>query len=721
MRTRPLGCMTFTALVAAVIALLAIVGVIVVTGNSMFSPGALSALTVTDGAQAVSTGGVTSHAQLEGRCDACHAAIWSGQKMGDRCVACHADVATQSATGTGLHGKLDANAATCLRCHTEHHGATASTTLADPRVFPHEQTGFVLTAHAQPAVAAAVGCRSCHPGSPRDYKVPDCVSCHQKLDAAKMAKHTDTYGAQCLNCHDGKDTYGHAFVHTTYALTGKHAGADCASCHKGSTTLAALRTTSTTCATCHAKNDVHQGRLGQSCGTCHTPDGWTGAQLDHGTQTTFPLAGKHAAVACESCHVNRQWSGLGTTCASCHKKDDPHAGKFGADCASCHNASDWKDAKFDHSITGFSLAQAHASVSCDKCHANKRFAGTPTTCVGCHASQDKHNGVLGNRCEQCHSATQWANASYNHNAAAFKLVGAHVGVTCERCHSKAPPASTVTTCVGCHAAKDVHNGSMGSVCETCHKPTAWMDVKVNHQEHAHGLRSVPQQARVPRQPLRRRLLVLPHHQGLAPRGLQPRRDQLQADRRPPLGDLPQVPHQPVGDVHGRVHRVRLMPQEAGQPHGGHGLQLRSVPHDPGLVALDVQPQHHVIPADWRPHEAALHQVPHLAHLVRRAAHIVRRLPQQAVESPELVRDGLHALPHDHRVAADPLHGTAHLPHDAPRGWRRLRQLPCGNAVGVLVRQVPRERPRREPRPVKVRLMPSRRQGRGLASPAATLS
>ena len=487
MRTRPLGCMTFTALVAAVIALLAIVGVIVVTGNSMFSPGALSALTVTDGAQAVSTGGVTSHAQLEGRCDACHAAIWSGQKMGDRCVACHADVATQSATGTGLHGKLDANAATCLRCHTEHHGATASTTLADPRVFPHEQTGFVLTAHAQPAVAAAVGCRSCHPGSPRDYKVPDCVSCHQKLDAAKMAKHTDTYGAQCLNCHDGKDTYGHAFVHTTYALTGKHAGADCASCHKGSTTLAALRTTSTTCATCHAKNDVHQGRLGQSCGTCHTPDGWTGAQLDHGTQTTFPLAGKHAAVACESCHVNRQWSGLGTTCASCHKKDDPHAGKFGADCASCHNASDWKDAKFDHSITGFSLAQAHASVSCDKCHANKRFAGTPTTCVGCHASQDKHNGVLGNRCEQCHSATQWADASYNHNAAAFKLVGAHVGVTCERCHSKAPPASTVTTCVGCHAAKDVHNGSMGSVCETCHKPTAWMDVKVNHNAFAFKL------------------------------------------------------------------------------------------------------------------------------------------------------------------------------------------------------------------------------------------
>ena len=480
MRTRPLGCMTFTALVAGVIALLAIAGVILTTGNSLFSPGGLSAYTQPGAATLVSAGGVTSHAQLEGRCDACHVAIWSGQRMGDKCLDCHSDVAQQSATGKGLHGKLDATAATCLRCHTEHHGATASTTLADPHVFPHEETGFVLTAHARPAVANAVGCRECHANSPRDYAAPDCASCHQKLDAAKMAKHTDTYGSACLNCHDGKDTYGHAFAHTTYALTGKHSGADCASCHKGSTTLAALRTTSTACATCHAKDDIHGGRLGQSCGTCHTPGGWAGAQLDHTSQTTFALAGKHAAVACESCHVNRQWTGLGTTCASCHAKDDPHAGKFGSDCASCHNPSDWKDAKFDHSTTGFSLAQAHASVSCDKCHANKRFAGTPTNCAGCHASQDKHNGVLGTTCEQCHTATQWSSASYNHNSAAFKLVGAHTGVTCEKCHTKAPPASTATSCVGCHAAQDAHNGSMGSNCETCHKPTAWMDVSVNH-------------------------------------------------------------------------------------------------------------------------------------------------------------------------------------------------------------------------------------------------
>jgi hypothetical protein len=487
MTRRPLGCMTFTALAAAVITLLVIAGAILATGNAVFSPGALSGLTQPDGAQVASVGGVTSHAQLEGRCDACHAPIWSGQRMGDRCLACHADVATQAASGTGLHGKLDATAATCLRCHTDHRGATASATLADPSVFPHDQTGFALTAHLQPAAATAVGCRGCHPTSPKDYKAPACLGCHQQLDAAKMATHTDTYGAQCLNCHDGKDTYGHAFAHTSYALTGKHAVADCAGCHKGSTTVAALQATSTACISCHAKDDIHEGRLGQSCATCHTPDGWTGAQLDHTKQTTFPLAGKHAGTACESCHVNRQWTGLATTCVACHAKDDAHGGKFGTDCASCHNPSDWKQATFDHATTGFALTQAHASVGCAKCHQNDRFAGTPTNCAGCHASVDKHKGALGSKCETCHKPTQWSAASFNHSSTSFKLTGKHAGVGCEQCHTSGPPQNTSTACASCHARPASHDSHFGANCATCHSTKAWKPAAFNHSVTSYKL------------------------------------------------------------------------------------------------------------------------------------------------------------------------------------------------------------------------------------------
>ena len=487
MRSRPLGCLTFSALLAAIIVLLVIGGVILVTGNTMFSPGGLSAMAVSDGAQQASTGGVTSHAQLAGRCDACHAPIWSGQTMGDLCLACHGDVAQQAATKTGLHGKLEASASTCLRCHTEHHGAAASTTVADPMVFPHDRTGFALTAHLAPAVASSVGCRDCHASAPRSYSAATCLGCHQGIDAAAMARHTATFGSTCLNCHDGKDTYGRAFAHTTYALTGRHATADCAACHQGNTTLAALRTTPTACASCHAKDDIHQGRLGASCSTCHTTGGWPGAQLNHSTQTSFPLTGKHATVDCLSCHVNRQWTGLGTSCASCHAKQDPHAGKFGTDCASCHSTAGWASATFDHSRTGFPLTHAHAGVACASCHANNAYAGTPANCAACHAKQDKHNGALGSNCEACHTATQWANASFNHNAASFKLTGAHASVACEVCHTSGPPQTTSTSCASCHAKPANHSGPMGGNCGSCHTTRAWTPASFNHSRTSYQL------------------------------------------------------------------------------------------------------------------------------------------------------------------------------------------------------------------------------------------
>jgi hypothetical protein len=489
MKTRPLGCMTFSALVAGIISVLAIVAFMVLTGGSIFSPGDLNAVTQTnEAAQVVSLGGVTTHAQLEGKCDVCHAPIWSGQKMGDRCMTCHADVADQSKNKTGLHGQLDANAATCLRCHTEHHGPTSPATLADPRVFPHDTTGFALASHLQPALREGLTCRQCHQSSPQDFTKKDCISCHQQLDPAKMSVHTDTYGQLCLNCHDGKETFGKAFAHpAAFPLEGQHAQAACAGCHKGQTTIPAMKATATGCIDCHASKDIHKGTLGTNCASCHTAKGWDGATLNHDTQTKFALQGKHAGVECLTCHVNRQWSGIGTTCASCHQKDDTHKGKFGADCASCHNPNSWQDAKFDHAITGFALTASHASTTCEKCHANKQWANTPTTCVGCHASKDKHSGSLGTNCANCHKPTQWSDAAFNHNQTSFKLIGQHMGLVCEKCHTTPPPSATVTTCYGCHQAQDTHKGSMGTVCETCHNPSSWKDASIDHSRFAFKL------------------------------------------------------------------------------------------------------------------------------------------------------------------------------------------------------------------------------------------
>ena len=473
---RPLGCFTLSALVAAVLVVLAMAGAAAATGNGIFSPGQLSAV-----AHGGPVEGVRSHADLGGRCEACHAPAWSSDRMGDLCLACHAQVRDDIASKDGLHGRLAATEANCRDCHTDHRGATAELTLADPRAFPHEQTGYLLTAHPLRSSSGILGgpgsgisCRSCHPGSPTVFTPPVCASCHEKLDASFMAQHTATFGSTCLACHDGVDRYGKAFDHAkTYALAGGHAGVSCGACHKSATTPAQLQATSTECVSCHASRDVHEGRLGTSCAACHTSATWTDATIDH-DRTRYKLQGQHVGVLCESCHTDRHWTGIGMTCRSCHAKDDPHARQFPGDCASCHATSGWKNVAFDHATTRFALVDAHAKPACVACHAKGRYVGTSRSCSGCHAGDDKHRGALGKDCASCHKATVWTDAKFDHDKAAFQLSGAHLGVTCLKCHKGGVYKGTPKTCSACHSSPASHGSAYDSGCASCHTTKAWL-------------------------------------------------------------------------------------------------------------------------------------------------------------------------------------------------------------------------------------------------------
>ncbi len=478
---RPLGCLTFSALVAAILVAIGILGIATATGNGIFSPGALSGVTRGD-----QVGGVTSHAELSGRCDACHAVAGSSERMGDRCLACHAQVRQDIEARGGLHGRLLATTSNCRDCHTDHRGVTATLTLANPSVFPHEQTRFALGSHQLRANGGKFVCQDCHAGSLTTFSPPTCASCHQTLDAAFTSAHQKAFGTTCLNCHDGVETYGKTFSHATYPLDGGHAGGQCAGCHQGQPTLAALRATPTACVSCHAAKDIHGGRLGTSCGDCHTPKTWTDAAINH-DRTGFLLVGQHAGAPCESCHVNRQWTGIGTTCRSCHAAADPHAGQFRGDCGACHAATGWKDVTFDHATTSFALAGAHAGPTCAACHASGRYVGTPTTCVACHASNDKHNGSLGTDCASCHKATTWSDWTFNHARTTFALTGAHLGVTCLRCHTGGLYKGTSGMCASCHASPASHGSTFGATCASCHTTTAWQPATFNHNRTSYAL------------------------------------------------------------------------------------------------------------------------------------------------------------------------------------------------------------------------------------------
>jgi hypothetical protein len=132
--------------------------------------------------------------------------------------------------------------------------------------------------------------------------------------------------------------------------------------------------------------------------------------------------------------------------------------------------------------TVFKLEGRHRKLRCDECHRKtetegpRNYSGVPVDCRSCH--KDPHGGqfdkplYLGGDCRVCHTQTAWRPPTFTvemHATAGFALTGAHLGVSCTRCH-EVPTAGgaaagkpcprkfsgVATDCASCHA--DVHGG-----------------------------------------------------------------------------------------------------------------------------------------------------------------------------------------------------------------------------------------------------------------------
>jgi hypothetical protein len=476
-RSARLGCLSNSAIASALVVVLIFAGITLLRGGILFSPGALNAQT-----GAGSLGGVKTHADIQD-CAQCHPAPFSGQTVADRCLVCHTDLKTDP---HNFHNIMVAEGekSGCTSCHTDHRGSNASLTLLDPNSFPHDKIGFSLKAHPKLANGAPFQCAGCHPnGYVSSYDQAVCSSCHNILNVTFTQNHIASFGQDCLACHDGIDSFGHNFNHTqvVFSLTGKHTSVACGQCHSaaGSTSLVALKTTAQDCASCHAKDDPHQGNLGQNCAQCHTPAGWTPSTFDH-SQTAFALIGKHQTAACTACHVNTDLKNTPQACAACHAKDDAHQGDLGQNCDLCHTPAGWLPANIDHNLTRFPLVGKHISVDCAACHVNNVFRGTPQNCYACHAKDDTHQGDLGQNCAHCHTSAGWLPATMDHNLTSFPLVGKHVNADCTTCHINGVYKGTPKNCYACHAKDDTHQGDLGQNCGACHTPAGWLPATMDH-------------------------------------------------------------------------------------------------------------------------------------------------------------------------------------------------------------------------------------------------
>lgn len=479
-----------------------------------------------------------SHADIEAACDSCHD-LSNELPQASLCIACHVDVGDDVDGGAGFHGRLSPDdPMECTDCHTEHEGRDADIVGLEESTFDHTQTDFELHG-AHEGLACAV----CHaPDEPHRAAPEQCVGCHRDDDAHEgqlgdacvhchivtewsdalfnhsrsgfplTGAHVDTpcqachvedlytpIADDCLSCHRGDDvhrgqngtrcdschitsdwtrvTFDHAAI-AGFALAGGHRGLTCNDCHSAGN-FKDLGGSS--CASCHADDDVHDGRNGNDCGACHVDSGWSTVNFDHARDTGIALPDGHGDLSCTACHAGKIHEPIPGNCGGCHVDDDVHRGQLGATCESCHQPSNWTaQVLFEHDLTSFPLLGAHATVSCEACHASQAFHDAGDRCVDCHAADDAHGGALGKDCSACHNPTDWTAWRFDHDVqTSFALTGRHSDLACSACHGRSVRggATISDTCSACHRNDDPHGGRFGNACQTCHSTATFSELE----------------------------------------------------------------------------------------------------------------------------------------------------------------------------------------------------------------------------------------------------
>jgi len=254
----------------------------------------------------------------EARCEGCHKTK-RFKPTASACYACHE-------RNDKHHGSFGIK---CQSCHTPTRKWPATE-------FDHSRkTQFpLLNRHA------STSCDKCHKDGLAAERTPTtCHGCHERDDG-----HHGQFGRACETCHTPTAWKRPTFEHdrdTRFTLRGRHKEIKCTDCHRGNPREEHL---DKSCNACHRNDDVHHGRQGPRCNSCHDEHGWSRAVLVDHSSTHFPLTGAHARVACLRCHLSPLFKEVASQCVSCHERDALHRCQRGADCERCHETSTFRDA-----------------------------------------------------------------------------------------------------------------------------------------------------------------------------------------------------------------------------------------------------------------------------------------------------------------------------------------------------------------------------------------
>ena len=298
-------------------------------------------------------------------------------------------------------------------------------------------------------------CLSCHTDVRAQLDDPN--SLHSALPDVKVCRacHAEHNGADASLTHVSLQNFPHDRLKFTLAAHQNMSNGQpftCADCH-GDNVAEFDRAK---CETCHREYQAdfvtkHVADFGSDCLACH--DGVDRfSKFDH-NRLKFTLSGEHSQIACGQCHAQVR-AVADFKSASAHVRRLPPERRcpqrrLRDDCAQVPYRR--TVGRTQSSITLWPRSNSWASTrrsSARKCHVNNVFKGTPQTCAACHQKDDQHQGAFGTDCAQCHNPSDWKDAKFDHNLAAFKLEGKHQTVECAQCHVNNVFKGTPQTCVG---------------------------------------------------------------------------------------------------------------------------------------------------------------------------------------------------------------------------------------------------------------------------------
>ena len=212
-----------------------------------------------------------------------------------------------------------------------------------------------------------------------------------------------------------------------------------------------------------------------------------------------PLSKAHAFLEkeCGACHTPAKGV-TATACLICHATDMPLLAKqstaFHADIEECrgchieHQGGTNRPVSMDHSMLariGWGRAGAGQSIGAKAAEGGKAMSelahqlarmtgGHPAgdiaalDCQSCHAFRDRHRGLFGSECAECHQTDSWKVAGFLHPSPRSQ--------ECAQCH-QAPPSHYMMhfQMISMMVAGQMH--AKVEQCFLCHQTDSWNDIK----------------------------------------------------------------------------------------------------------------------------------------------------------------------------------------------------------------------------------------------------